>query len=260
MTDRKSCMGCLVDTNIFINAWTKGHPLPDARLFTSSVVLQELLGAQRGDAAFHFALPRMNRWVYGPSENYSLAKYWTEHAKARPVSISSDQIILDFSVERPSRVERGHATITAAFNNADRTLLKAYSSVVGKEKSRRILQKFDSLRSLNVFAVPLTDSTAQLGLDLYYSFLESHNSKKFERNTLNDMLILATAFDQSLDLATEDGELARFAQEVLERETSMVGAIHYSWAIRPGTKNAVHRESKFFVNNPWRARRVGERL
>lgn len=249
-------MGILIDTNVFLRSWIEhDQPLPAGHLVTSSVVLQELFLAQRGQEAFAYALPFVHPPIAGQS--VGPASFHTDHAKARPVANSADKIILDFAGELPSRSERGHATLASAYNSANRSMIQAYTSVLGKEQSRSVLRKYDALKRLQVQAIPLRTATAQLGLELFSEFGNSHNVKKNTRNTMNDMLILAEALGRDLTLASHDQELVTFAHEVAGREMTEKDEVYYSVPTAAKPFSTVRRESTCFINNPWRAKRAG---
>lgn len=250
--------GVLIDTNVFVSSWTDAEPLVSAsRRFTSSVVLQELFLAQLGQGGYSYALPSLRSHMHMHRQFLGMSTFLSRHAKARPVSGSADKIILDFAGDLPSRLERGHFTMADAYNSAARPVLQAYSSVLGKEKSRNVLRRYDALKEMGVQAIPLNVVTAQLGLDLFSQFGNTHNAKKDKRNTFNDMLILATAMDENIALATYDQELVSFAREVSGREMASIDNVYYSLPVAGRVDSTVGRESKYFVNNPWRAKRPG---
>ena len=56
---------------------------------------------------------------------------------------------------------------------------------------------------------------AAIGLNFLGQFLDRYQPKENKRNTLNDVLVLATAIQRSSQLLMEDNLLSRFGAEVV---------------------------------------------
>lgn len=97
----------------------------------------------------------------------------------------------------------------------------------------------------------LTRATIENGLTLFSEFAAQHNCKSNIRNTINDILILATAVDRKKKFITYDNVLNRFAAEYYEapahqNEDELI--IDFS---EETTESRKSKESKGYVNRGW---------
>jgi hypothetical protein len=86
---------------------------------------------------------------------------------------------------------------------------------------------------------------------LFAEFTSEHNCKGNVRNTVNDILILATAIDRQKKFLTHDNLLNRFAAEYYEAPTHKDKnelLIDFSEKVAEKRKN---RESKGYINKGW---------
>lgn len=223
--------------------------LPAGPLTTASVVLHELFLTQLPDeGGFAYALPMH-------TSKHPLPML--PHPKpVRPIAASADRILLDFNNEMPSRIEYGHMSVSRAYENpGGRQLLGGFSSVLGKEKRRIVLDNFDFLHNLGVGTIPLRPNSAQSGLDLFSIFKEKWTSKSKVRNTLNDLFILAIAIESGSVLVSDDKLLCEFANEVAPRTLEERDDIYISSPKSTGGRT-INRESKGYINSQWRAKGV----
>jgi hypothetical protein len=99
----------------------------------------------------------------------------------------------------------------------------------------------------------LNRSIIEQGLDLFSRFIAEHNCKGNVRNTVNDILILATAIERGKLLLTHDNLLNRFAAEYynnapIQRDKNEL-LIDFSG--EPTGERKKNQESKGYINRGW---------
>ena len=109
-----------------------------------------------------------------------------------------------------------------------------------------------------ITCAPLNPRVTELTGNLLHAFVKQYEPKSNFRNTLNDVIILATAKAAGATLITRDTLLARFAGSIRELSQTFIEVKFDSVSRerRPATA-----ESKGFVNRGWdiRFRRWGNR-
>ncbi|MEH2242710.1 hypothetical protein [Nostoc sp.] len=101
------------------------------------------------------------------------------------------------------------------------------------------------------YCYSLTKSSVKQALSLFSEFTSEHNCKDNVRNTVNDILILATAIDKEKKFLTDDNLLNRFAAEYYEapiHEDKDKLLIDFSEKVVEKRKN---QESKGYINRGW---------
>lgn len=258
----------MVDTQIVSYAmkdrWPKGiEPRDISGLAISSATAHELL--EVGDAA---SVNRPRYYLFQPLVPEVLgeqipAKLDRDH---RRISLGrknrTDQVILDFGSDFPTVVEYGHLMIGWLLKHKRTDVYVRRIAHLDKRERRRLTDLFNFMTDSELRCVSLDRSRAQLGLDLLHQYAmdEGNTLKANFRNSLNDMLILASAISSGCHLVTEDRALWRFAARTLDVPVrSKEKLIHLD--ISPKiTNDAVSRESKGYINRSWRASVKGQRL
>jgi hypothetical protein len=95
---------------------------------------------------------------------------------------------------------------------------------------------------------------------LFYEFLLRYNSKENLKNTINDVLILATAINSSSSLVTKDSLLNRFASEqynaeLIENQDSLI----VDFGKEKSLEKRRSKESKGYINKGWRVRAYNQK-
>ena len=185
-----------------------------------------------------------------------VARFFRKHARVHPVPRGhSDRIAIDFAGEHRSRYEVGHQAVSRAVNDRQRDVLRGCCVVLSKFEQRMVLSEYDFLVEQESTAVPLTTSTAQLGLDLLRQFLSGGRSPKTNlRNTLNDMFLLAQSLEHQIPLLSDDVLLGDFARDIGNSVSTTDGLVLVKPEPPASRTRLVSRESKGYVNSPWRAR------
>ena len=232
----------ILDTQIISYAFKGVYDGQVTNQFISSVTAKEFLLAQGvGQTSVGYHIPQ---WASSipeirlPSHKYS--------------KNSTDRITLDFGSDYPPIIEYGNLAISKVINQRAKKVLRSATGHFKKEKRKIILDRFDFLIGQSINCLSLNKYMAELGLTLFHEFISRYNLKENFRNSINDILILASAINSSGTLVTEDSLLNKFAAERYDasmKEYSGTLLIDFG-KIRPsiGDKN---KESKGYVNRGW---------
>jgi predicted nucleic acid-binding protein len=211
----------ITDTQILSYYYKRDLPLPEAPIFISSITAAEFLLIQStipSRANYYPILPSKlghftgkfsqiqtlnSRMLFDSKKHAALGKHRT------------DQIILDFNGRIPSFIEFGSIAISQIINHRFDNIYTASISHLEKDLKRRLQKKLDFLLSMGTQCFPVTTNIAEIGMNLLDQFLDKYEPKQNPRNTINDILILATAIKYSAPLLTQDGLLKRFTAEIL---------------------------------------------
>ena len=163
----------------------------------------------------------------------------------------TDQVIIDFGNQFPAYREFGNEAISEIINQKKFETYKLSISHFPKQKQKDRLKKLMYILDNDYHCYSLTKSALEEGLSLFSQFTSKHNCKANIRNTVNDILILATAIDRKKVLLTHDKLLNRFAAEYYEvpiEQDKNELLIDFSKKAVDQSKN---RESKGYINSGW---------
>jgi predicted nucleic acid-binding protein len=163
----------------------------------------------------------------------------------------TDQVIIDFGNQFPAYREFGNEAISEIINQKKFETYKLSISHFPKQKQKDRLKKLMYILDNDYQCYSLTKSALEEGLSLFSQFTSKHNCKANIRNTVNDILILATAIDRKKVLLTHDKLLNRFAAEYYEvpiEQDKNELLIDFSKKAVDQSKN---RESKGYINSGW---------
>ena len=163
----------------------------------------------------------------------------------------TDQVIIDFGNQFPAYREFGNEAISEIINQKKFETYKLSISHFPKQKQKDRLKKLMYILDNDYHCYSLTKSALEEGLSLFSQFTSKHNCKANIRNTVNDILILATAIDRKKVLLTHDKLLNRFAAEYYEvpiEQDKNELLIDFSKKAVAQSKN---RESKGYINSGW---------
>lgn len=165
----------------------------------------------------------------------------------------TDQLILDFGPNIPTYIEFGSIAITQLINERHDQLYSASIAHLDKAVQKKLTARFRFLLDEGVFCVAMTPAVATVGLNLLGLFMDRYQAKENTRNTINDVLVLATAIKEKSRILTRDNLLVRFSAEVMTAPTKEEGDhlnIDFSLPLTSDRRNSL--ESKGFVNRGWK--------
>lgn len=233
--------------------------LPKNPVCISSITAAEFLliqSSEHNKANYYPILPsRLNHQgasagLLGPSPLIFDSRRHAVQGKHR-----TDQLILDFGPNIPTYVEFGSIAITQLINKRHNQIYLASISHFDKQAQKKLMARFRFLLDRSVSCVAVTPPIATIGLNLLSFFMNRYQPKENKRNTVNDVLVLATAIKSGARLLTKDNLLARFAAEIMSApvvpERDIIN-IDFSLPIASDRRKPL--ESKGFVNRGWQVR------
>ena len=235
----------MIDTQVLSYAY-KGRPPSITGARISSIVAHEFL------EVYHPAWATRFRYYikYLSGRHCSAASPSSAQWKSGMV----ERLILNFGADHPPLLEFNSRATASIINDRNTA---AYGRIIGsldKASQKKLRPRFSFLCENIAECVPLAAQTAELGVELLWSFVQQNTVKGSIRNSANDMLILATAITSKDDLITEDSLLARFAAEQTGstiRDMSR-GRIQINFATSKPSSSSSYRESKGYINRGWR--------
>lgn len=251
----------LLDTNLLSSEKVLEHVEQEGGpFFISSVSAQELLGMQRPgkETGYIYALPVLDEHMAGFRHGMSPEMYMRaslEHAKRFPVSKQTDRLIIPRSKLSAGSLELGHTAVAIAHAGGHDRLFRAFAlrGLRGK-KLQRVLSKWELLRDDVDTVIPLDDEITAHAVVLANRFMDDgHHVKGTARNTMNDMLVAATAQIGDIPLLTDDSQLRVFYQEqgwsVEDRDQVFVATPPLGNPDAPGITQR-RSESRGYINRP----------
>ena len=164
----------------------------------------------------------------------------------------TDQVVIDFGNQFPPYREFGNEAISEIINANLIDLYKISVAHLTKEKQKYLKRRLRYIVDHRYYCYPLNVLTIETGLNLFSRFVEKYSCKNSVRNTVNDILILATAIERQLPLLTQDNLLSRFAADqydaVIKSDADAI-VVDFSCAETNKRKNS--RESKGYTNRGW---------
>ncbi|WP_163013815.1 hypothetical protein [Streptomyces sp. S1] len=252
-------MKVIVDTQVISYAikGARKEPLPSEFSITSTIA-QEILRVRdisKGNARY-FTPPPQGLLPEQRDKYFSgRAIHGTGHPKDRPLfKNSTDRVVMDFNNEYPSLVEYGHAGISWLIKTGNR---KVYEESIGhlpKGERKKLVRNFEFLADHKADCIPVSTEIVSGAFSLLRRATDDGVTLKSDfRNSLNDMLILATARCEGADIRTDDKLLAQFAKESgLSKVTDQGELYELSFPVPDRGRQRASRESKGYRNTGWR--------
>ncbi|MER5964196.1 hypothetical protein [Streptomyces sp. NPDC002057] len=252
-------MQLIVDTQIISYA-IKGalkESLPSDFSITSTIA-QELLRVRdipKGGARYFTPPPQglspehRDRYLSGR------AIHGTDRPTDRPLfKNSTDRVMMDFNNEYPSLIEYGHAGISWLIKTANRKVYEESIRHLPKGERKTLIHNFEFLVNCKVNCIPVNTESVSGAFSLLRRATDDGVTFKSDfRNSLNDMLILATARCEGATIRTDDKLLAQFAKGSGLSEVANQGELYDLTFPVPGRgRQRTSRESKGYRNTGWR--------
>ncbi len=236
-----------IDKDIYSKSWA-----------ISSITANEFLETQPKDSKkpdyyiIHPArYPNLFNLLYEEGGGFSIPYHFRDAKCAKMGEHRTDQVIIDFGHQFPAYREFGNEAISEIINQKKIGIYKLSISHFPKQKQKDRLKKLMYILDNDYHCYSLTKSALEEGLSLFSQFTSKHNCKANIRNTVNDILILATAIDRKKVVLTHDKLLNRFAAEYYEvpiEQDKNELLIDFSKKAVDKSKN---RESKGYINSGW---------
>jgi predicted nucleic acid-binding protein len=242
----------IVDTQILSYRF-KGieQDVHDRNLAISSITASEFLIAQSRDSE------KPDYYIIHPSRYPNLVcgdtayKHFGNPRNAKMSARRTDQVIIDFGSHFSAYREFGNEAISQVINENKLDAYKVSISHLPKQKQKYLMRRLMYLVDTGYYCYPLTESILDKALSLFLEFTSEYNCKNNVRNTVNDILILATAIDREKKLLTHDSLLSRFAAKYYEvplcrdKEETLIDFSKIQ------VQNSKNSESKGYINKGW---------
>ncbi|HEV2606202.1 MAG TPA: hypothetical protein VGU24_21345 [Microvirga sp.] len=235
----------MIDTQILSYAFKgAGPPITGARIAT--VVANEFLEVYDAGSTTNFR-------YYIRYLSTSRGSAVSEAPSTRKPK-ANERLLFDFGTDYPALVEHGPRATAAIINDRNEPAYAAIVSSLEKETQKKLKRRFTFLCAEVSECVALSKETAELGAQLLDLYTQQETLKRSFRNSVNDMMILATALSCREVFHTQDGPLARFVARLKGASVTPTGprtiAVDFSRAAP--MSRGVLRESKGYIHRGWR--------
>lgn len=164
----------------------------------------------------------------------------------------TDQVRLEFGNEFPTIIEYGNLAIAMLINKRISALFDEAIKFLDKAQKKTIRRRFRFLLENEITCFPLSKNAISIGMELLQAFSTKHKLKANFRNSLNDILVFATAIDASAKLVTADALFSEFAAKHFEAHSSRqedIITVDFREILRPASTRST--ESKGYINKGW---------
>lgn len=242
------------DNNVLSKAF-RGEDTENA-LLISSVAAGEFLDIYCGDHSTkaNYYIPNLRGAIHGAMLEKGKLLPSLESPKGRHFTKNTtDQIILDFGNDYPQLIEYGSCALAKVINEKKYRLYLQSIQHLPKNTQKTLKKSIIFLFDKNYHCYPLTKQIIEISMYLLYEATKKYTFKDNFRNSINDLLILATAIKYSSTLKTNDGLLQKIIAELYSAPfQSLGGDLIINFGLDISRNNSFnHRESKGYINRGW---------
>ena len=245
----------IIDTQVLSYRFKEiENDVHDGSRAISSITANEFLLAQPRDSKqpdYYILHPARYSVLNSEERDFGIPEHFGNPKWAKLGACRTDQVIIDFGSEFSAYREFGNEAIAEVINKKNYGVYELSVSHLSKQKQKYLKKRLKYILDNNYRCYSLTRATIENGLTLFSEFAAKHNCKSNIRNTINDILILATAVDRQKQFRTYDNVLNRFAAEYYEASTYQNEdelIIDFS---EETTESRKSKESKGYVNRGW---------
>lgn len=250
-------MRVILDTQVVSFAKKGILPLPSGFSITSTVAQEFLRVREKSTGGARYFTPPPQGLSPDGRANYLAGRsiHGGDRPSNRPLFKKvTDKVVMDFNNEYPSVVEYGHLGISHLINTANRGIYIESITHLPKHERKNLIENFEFLADHRAECIPVDSDCVSIAFFWLREMVSTGMNLKADfRNSLNDMLILATARSKRLNLWTMDELLAQFAREHDVSEVASQGDFYeLAFSDVPGPERRESRESKGYRNTGWR--------
>jgi hypothetical protein len=244
----------VTDTQILSKSFKGASEQLPRNSTVASVTAKEFLLAQTHDSgkpSYYVLHPAVyshlvEAHLISPSGYFGNAKW------AKRGSHQTDQLIIDFGKDFPPYREYSDQALSLIINDNGRDVYKLSIAHLPKVTQKYLMDRFQYLVDIECCCLPVNKGIVEVGLELFAGFTDKYTCKDNFKNTVNDVLIFATAVEHCAQLRTEDILLARFAAEMYDAPISEHGnEVLVDFSHPKKQKRKLSRDSKGYVNRGW---------
>lgn len=241
----------ITDTQILSYYYSGALPSPAESIQISSVTAAEFLliqSSEHNKANYYPILP--SRYFHGNPAG--VMHIFDSRRHAGTGKRRTDQLILNLGPTVAPYIEFGSQAISHLINDQHETLFLAGLANLDKDRQRLLRDKFRFLLDLRVRSLPAMPAIAEIALNLLAKFQDRYTPKENVRNSVNDMLILATAIRHESILHTQDNLLRRFTAQIVNANCNEYsGEMRIDFSAKSAKQIRALLESKGYVNRGW---------
>jgi predicted nucleic acid-binding protein len=247
----------ITDTQVLSYYYKGALAVPGENVRVSSITAAEFLLVQSQDhnkANYYPILPSRvrHRGIGVEGSDLSLRMVFDSRRHAAYGKRRTDQLILNFGPSVPTYVEFGSVAIAQLINEQHEQLYASGIAHLDKEQQKKLRGRFRFLLDIGVDCIPINATIADVGMNLLAKFMDRYQAKQNPRNTINDVLVLATAIESEVPLLTEDNLLRRFSAEVMGAPTGEhQGNLVLDFSVAEVHERRRPLESKGYINRGW---------
>jgi len=246
----------IIDTQVLSN-WFKGTEIRHLSevVSISAITVNEFLLAQpqNTDSPDYYVLHPAKYGHLAMAEQQCFAPDRIGTPKwAKLGARRTDQIVIDFGNQFASYIEFGCKAISKIVNEKLPHFFKLSIAHLSKDKQKYLKKRLKFIIDSDICCHPLNVTTIDTGLTLFSDFISQYSCKDNIRNTVNDILILATAITRNVPLVTQDSLLNRFAADHLNAPIKQdIGNIVINFASEESKNKTFSKGSKGYFNRGW---------
>lgn len=241
----------IIDTQIISYAIKRKTDIPVSEKYISAITANELLLVQSTDPLkANYYIPVLSSIHLASIQGNGIIN--RDHPFNKRVT---DQVVIDFGNEYPTIIEYGNLAVSILVNQRVSIWFNTAIQFLDKAKIKTVRKRFNFLLENGIQVIPLNKEIVNIGVSLLQNFTQNYELKGNFRNSLNDMLILATAIHSSAILVTKDSLLNKFAASkysgAIQRneEIITIDFSNQSDSISPN-----NLESKGYINKGWQVK------
>lgn len=245
-------MNALIDTQILLMQFKRGDMLKLPGKCIASITANEFLWVHREN--YYIIHPAHLSGMRGFAHSVSLFRGLKNKRGAKMLSNYTDQLIIDFNNRFPPYREYGLQAVASIINESNLPAFELSIIHVEKKKRKCLRKRIRFLINSGYNCIPPNPPTISVAMDLFFKFTEQHkyNCKKEIRNSINDIIILATAVERRMRLISKDNLLNRFAAKECHATLKGIdGRLDIDFTVSGNVKRKKTLESKGYINQGW---------
>lgn len=248
-------MKTLIDTQVLSTHFKSGEGLSSLGNSISSITANEFLwvyrtGARKPD--YYIVHPAR----YSRVDPMAHLRYLTDHFKNKRWAMNgacrTDQLTIDFKNQFPAYNEFGLEAIATIINERKLNIFNLSIAHLEKKKRRYLKKRIQFIVKSQYVCIAINKSIMSIAMNLFSSFLERYNCKADMRNSINDIMILATAVERQMLLISKDSLLNRFAAQKCNATIKEVrDVLEIDFESADSHREIYKAESKGYINKGW---------
>lgn len=164
----------------------------------------------------------------------------------------TDSVIIDFNKDFDSYRMFGNEAISEIINSKSMSIFQMSIAHLDKNKQKILKKKMEFLLDNDIICHSLSSGDCELAMTLLSEFVKTIQVKNNIKNTVNDLLILATAMNKGVNLYTKDKVLGKFASNYYNATvTDENDSIVVGFPKKEETQRIIKAESKGYIDRGW---------